>query len=203
MIIIGLTGSIATGKTTITKWLKELNIPVFNADEIVHTLFMQDKDVIDQVTKLWPDCVIDSEVDRTCLRKHVINDPPAIKQLEKITHPKVRQKALAFINENRELKRAAVVLDVPLLYESNQNNLCDCVIVVHCSLDAQRQRAANRGVPLKLLESLLKLHLSVDEKLALADYSINTDGALDQTREKLLEELKEIGTKYKISLLGA
>ena len=114
----------------------------------------------------------------------------------------MREKEIEFIEKNQNLKKSAVVLDVPLLYESDQNDLCDCVIVAYCSSEIQHQRAAERGFNLNLLDHLLKLHLPLSKRLSKADFSINTDGPLDQTHKKLLEELDQISKRYNISLPG-
>lgn len=201
MIIIGLTGSIATGKTTISTWLKELGIPVHNADDTVHQLFREDKAIIETIAKIWPDCITHGEVSRECLRKYVIEDPDTIQKLEDLTHPKVNQQQLDFIEKNRALGKDAVVLDVPLLYESGQNSLCNCILVVHCSPQTQRQRAQERGLSLDFLDHLLNMQLPLSEKLLHAEFSLNTDGSLDQTYTKLIETLHEIEKKYKVSLI--
>lgn len=201
MIVIGLTGSIATGKTTVAKWLIELDIPVFEADAYVHHLFTNNQDVILSIQELWPHCVSQNVVDRSCLRTQVLEDPSALNKLEMILHPRVKTVAIEFIQDCKNKQLPACVLDVPLLYESSQSTLCDCVLVVYCSPETQRQRATSRGVPPSLLDYLTSQQLPLSDKIFKADFKLNTDGTLAETRQLLLHKIHEIENRYDIKMI--
>lgn len=201
MIIIALTGSIASGKSTVVAWLKELGLAVDDADAHVHDIFSKDLSVIDAVGKLWPECVVERHVDRSCLRKHVIGDENALRLLEKITHPAVWKRTQAFIETSKASGKEAVFLDIPLLFETQSSTLYDCTLLVYCSPENQRTRALERGTPAEVFDYLSQQQVPLSEKLAKADFKLNTDGTLAQTRRKLLEVIHQIESKYQIQLI--
>ncbi len=141
MIVIGLTGSIATGKSTVVGWLREMGIQVYDADADVHHMFQHNQDVIEAVRQLWPECVGAEGVDRSCLRQKALNSPQTVKQLEAITHPIVRQLNQEFIEERKAAGDEIVFMDIPLLFETGLDYKHDATLVVACSAENQRARA--------------------------------------------------------------
>jgi len=202
MILIGLTGSIASGKSTTVNWLKELGLHVDDADANVHYMFKHNKDVIEGVRKLWPGCVNEEGVDRACLRQTVLHNETAIKQLEAITHPVVRQMSLQFLAERKKAGDPVVFLDIPLLFESGGEKRYDATLVVYCSPENQRQRALARGMEGSLYDYLLSKQVPTADKIKKADFLLNTDGTLAETKEKLIEVLHQIEQKFSIKILG-
>lgn len=200
-IVIGLTGGIATGKSTVVEWLKELAIPVHDADACVHQMFQNNQNVIESVRVLWPDCVGEAGVNRACLRGKVLKNPAAIKQLEAITHPVVRESTGAFIKEHQALGSEIIFLDIPLLFEGGTEKDYDGTLVVYCSPENQRQRALDRGADPTLFDYLLDQQMPLSQKREQADFTLNTDGTLAETREKLIEVLQEISTRFKCARL--
>jgi dephospho-CoA kinase len=200
MIVVGITGSIATGKTNLVHHLRDLGLHVQDADVAVHQMFETDPTVIEKIRSLWPDCVSD-KVDRACLREKVLEDTATIEKLEAITHPLVRNIDLQFIEERRQAGDDVVFLDVPLLYEAGFDEFVDCAIVVYCAPAEQRRRALARGTDPTLLDYLMARQLPMTDKITRADYAISSDGTLDQTREKLIQVLHQIEQKYGVRIV--
>jgi dephospho-CoA kinase len=201
MIVVGLTGSIATGKSTIVKRLTELGIHVHDADECVHEMFSHNEQVIEDIRKLWPECITGDGVDRNCLRQKVLRDPKAIKELEGITHPIVRKLDEAFLAMRKASGDEAVFLDIPLLYETGRDKDVDCTLVVYCAPEEQRRRVLDRGVDPALFEYLLNLQIPLHEKIKQADYTLSSDGTLAETRIKLIEILHQIEKRFGIHII--
>jgi dephospho-CoA kinase len=202
MIVIGLTGSIATGKSRVVKWLKELDLPVYDADAHVHDMFKHDPQVIAAIKNLWPDCVGEDGVDRSCLRRKVLEAPETIKQLEVITHPVVRRLNQEFIEHHRLAGDPVVFLDIPLLFETKSATY-DAILVVYCSPEHQRERALARGGDPALFEYLLSQQLPLEEKIKKADFILSSDGELAETHKKLIEVLHQIEQRFGIKIIGA
>lgn len=201
MVVIGLTGSIASGKSTVLAWLKELGISVFDSDAAVHELFLHNHDVKDAVRGLWPECVEGQEINRACLRSKVIASKEAIQELEAITHPWVTKKSLEFIRAREQAGDPIVFLDIPLLFEAKQGLPIDQVLVVYCSSENQHKRALSRGTEPSMFDFLISRQLAIDEKLRKSDFQLNTDGTLAETREKLIQLLHDMETKLNVKFI--
>jgi dephospho-CoA kinase len=201
MIVIGLTGSIATGKSTVVGWLRELGIHVNDADASVHHMFKHDARVITAIEKLWPDCIDIHGVDRKALGRKVLHNPQATKKLESITHPIVREYSQKFLAERNAAGDPVVFLDIPLLFEGGMEKTYDATLVVYCSPENQRARALARGADADLFDYLTSQQIPMDEKVKKADFKLNTDGTLAETKENLLEVLHLMETKFNIKLI--
>jgi dephospho-CoA kinase len=143
-VVIGLTGSIAMGKSTAAAFLKYLGIPVFDADAAVHTLMGPRGRATAAIAKRFPDVTGPAGVDRKKLGTQVFANVKALRDLESIVHPLVRDDRERFLRQ-AALRRAGVVaLDIPLLFEGSGQSLCDLVVVVTAPAFLQRQRALSR-----------------------------------------------------------
>ena len=147
MKVIGITGSIGMGKTTISSMLKFFNIPIFNSDKEVKNILECDKTVLFQIQKIWPE-VISSELNQEKINKLALADKIFKSKkdrvlLEKIIHPLVKQKRTQFIRNHSNSK--FVGLDVPLLYETKTNEICDVVFLVKTSKKIQQKRVLKRA----------------------------------------------------------
>ncbi len=191
MIVVGLTGSIATGKSTVSRMLRLMQIPVFDADACVHTLFKKEE-VITAIKKIFPLAVENAVVNRKTLGEIVFKDTKKLKQLEAILHPKVRQAEIAFIKRNQMQKRRLVVLDVALLFESKADILCDEIWVTYCSDFIQRQRIMRRaGMTHEKCESILAKQMPQKEKITQADKCLPTGIGKAFTIRQLKTYLRE------------
>ena len=143
-LVIGVTGSVAMGKSTAAALLKFLGVPVFNADATVHGLMGPKGKAVSAVAARFPGVTGARGVDRKALGAKVFADAKALKDLEAIIHPLVRAERERFLSQMALRRQPVVALDIPLLFEGNNENLCDLVIVISAPAFLQRQRALAR-----------------------------------------------------------
>jgi len=181
MIVLGLTGSIGMGKSTVAAMFAESGVPVFDADAEVHRLQGPDGAAVAAIEAEFPDTTSDLGVNRTLLREAVMADPTAFARLEAIIHPAVAEARQAFLASHRTAP--LVVLDVPLLFEAGGWKHVDKIAVVSAPADVQRERVLARpGMTVERFEAILARQLPDLEKRARADFVIPTGGALTETR---------------------
>ncbi|GIK50708.1 MAG: dephospho-CoA kinase [Hyphomonadaceae bacterium] len=195
MIVLGLTGSIGMGKSTVGKMFAEEGAPVFDSDAAVHALYAAGGAAAAPVEAAFPGVTVDGAVDREALSRRVVGDEAAIKRLEMIVHPLVRQAQAEFLQTNRDAGTKVVVLDIPLLFESGGAKLVDKVAVVSAAADVQRERVLARpGMTAEKFEAILARQTPDAEKRARADFVIDTGGSLEATRAQaraVLDALRE------------
>jgi dephospho-CoA kinase len=201
MKIIGLTGSIASGKSTVVGWIDELGIPTLDSDRSVHELLGPGggavQDVLDEFGSHFG--TIDGGINRILLGDEVFAATQKRLTLESILHPMIRQHRDTFIAEQRKTDAAAIVLDVPLLFETGLEAICDYVIVVHASAKTTVKRALSRpGMTKEKLASILASQMSSEDKKARADLILDSDLPKDRTRDELTNWLSVIG----LSIVG-
>ena len=144
MRVIGLTGGIGMGKSTAAAAFRRAGLPVFDADAAVHRLQARGGRAVRAIARAFPGTVRDGAVDRDALRQRVVFDTAALRRLEAILHPMVRQEERAFLARARRAGRRAVVLDIPLLLETGGDRRVDQVVVVSAPPDIQRHRVRRR-----------------------------------------------------------
>ena len=196
MKIIGLTGSIATGKSTVAGWVDEFGIATHDSDCAVHELLGPGgaavKDVLAEFGSHYG--TIASGINRKSLGDEIFSSPQKRLTMESIVHPMVRQHRETFIVEQRRAHAAAILLDVPLLFETGGEAMCDYVIVVLASARTSAKRALARpGMTEDKLASILASQMPSDEKKARADLILDSDLPKDQTRNQLIDWLSVIG----------
>ena len=195
MIIIGLTGSVASGKSTVAGWIAERGIAVHDADSAVHSLLAADGAAVPDIIARFGTSVLadDGGIDRKKLGNHVFEHPQDRKILESILHPMVRQHRDQFLVDHRRLGSKIVVFDVPLLFETGGDALCDYVIVVHAGEDTIRRRALARpGMTENKLAGILKTQMPASEKCQRADFVLDTDLLPDVTQQHLYSWLDDM-----------
>lgn len=193
MIVIGLTGSLAMGKSTVAHMLRHLHIPVFDADDSVHELLQKDQSIIAAIQKFYPPAVHNNKVDRKILGDYVFVHPKELAKLEAILHPKVREVQQQFIAEMRRLDHRLIALDIPLLFESQGDYQVDKTILVTTDPDTQKQRAFERpGMTEERFQAIRQRQMPEDEKRRRADYCLDSTGPKDLTFQKLQKILDHI-----------
>lgn len=191
MIVVGLTGSIGTGKSTTAAMFRALGIPVHDADATVHALYQ--REAVGPVGKAFPGVVVDGVVDRKALAEVLSDRPGEFKTLEAIIHPMVRRKESEFLEAQRKAGQAVVVLDIPLLFETGGEKRVDKVVVVSCSAETQRERVmARAGMTEEKFAMLLARQIPDEEKRHRADFVVNTDNGLEDARKQVEQILKNL-----------
>ena len=179
MIILGLTGGVAMGKSTVAKLFRAHGIPVHNADEAVHRLY--EGDAVAAVQAVFPQAISSGKVDRDKLRA-LLTSPEHWKKLESVIHPFVHQDREDFLAKARASGARLVVLDIPLLFETKLEAACDAVAVVSAPAHVQKARALARpGMSEEKFNSILARQMPDVEKRARAHYIIETGGSLQAT----------------------
>jgi dephospho-CoA kinase len=170
MRVLGLTGSIAMGKSTAARLLRRMRIPVYDSDAEIHALLAKGGDGVAPVDAAFPGVVRGGAVDRAALGARVFADPASLRRLEAILHPLAWRRQRAFLARHMRARTKLVCLDVPLLYETMGERNCDLVVVVSASAAIQRQRALARpGMTPARLAGILARQMPDAKKRALAD----------------------------------
>ncbi len=195
-LVIGLTGSIAMGKSTAAALLKQLGIPVFDADAVVHRLLGPGGKALPAIAKRFPGVVGKGGVDRKALGAKVFADAGALKDLEAITHPLVGEARGHFLAQAGLRRDGIVALDVPLLFEGTTRHLYDAVVVVSAPAFLQRQRALARAAmtPARL-KGILARQWPDARKRAQADAVIPSSLGKRETLRRLQQVLTLLNAK--------
>lgn len=175
MLIVGLTGSIGMGKSSAGEMLRRLGVPVHDADAAVHRLMEKGGAAVAAVAAAFPGVERGGAIDRRLLGARVLQDSVALRRLEAILHPLVRQETQRFLAQQARLRRPLVVLDIPLLYETGGERRCDAVIVVSAPTFVQRARVLRRrGMTEERFQAVLARQLPDAEKRRRADFVVQT-----------------------------
>jgi dephospho-CoA kinase len=184
--IIGLTGSIGMGKSTVAAMFAEAGIPVFDADAEVRAMQGPGGELLPAIEAAFPGSTGPQGVDRDRLGQQVFADKPALARLEAIVHPAVGARRAAFLAEHDD--KRAVVFDIPLLFERGGHESVDMVVVVSAPPEVQRARVLARpGMTPEKFEHILGLQLPDAEKRARATRVIDTGTTLAATRAQVAE----------------
>jgi dephospho-CoA kinase len=193
MFILGLTGSLGMGKSTTAKFFAEEGVPVHDADAAVHELYAGEAAPL--VEKAFPGTTAGGKVDREKLGKAVLGDPAAMKKLEQIVHPLVRQAEQRFLREAERAGAKVAVLDIPLLFETGGDKRCDAVVVVLAPPAVQRQRAFERpGMTEEKFQALLAKQMPDTEKRARADFVVDSSKGFEAAHQQVREILRKVVT---------
>jgi dephospho-CoA kinase len=186
--VIGLTGGIGSGKSTVSRLLRGLGATVVDADAIVHELQAAGSPMLEQIVEAFgPGVLLDSgELDREALGSLVFADEAARQRLNAIVHPAVGVEMSRCIEEARKAGVPLVVVDVPLLLETGRRGGFEAVVVVYCSKAQQIERQQARdGSSLEEAEQRVKAQLPIEEKRRLADHVIDNSGTPEETERQV------------------
>ena len=194
MIVLGLTGSIGMGKSTVARMFADEGVPVFDADAVVHELQGPEGALVAQIEAQFPGTTGPAGVDRSALAERALAAPEALERLEALIHPAVADARQAFLAAHAEAP--VVVLDIPLLFEKGGAELVDKVAVVSADPEIQRVRTlARAGMTAEKLLRILGHQMPDAEKRARADFVIPTDCSLDETRASVRRILACLGRR--------
>lgn len=193
-MILGLTGGIGSGKSTVSKIFLSMGIKVFDADLIAKDI-LESEEVKEEIKKKLGKNFIDSKnssVNKELLKKEVFNNPKKLKILNEIVHPKVideyRKKYLEFRD-----KKEIVIFDVPLLFEVDLEKYCDKVIVIDIDSKIQIERIKSRdNIDIDLIKKIIAAQMSREERNKKADIIIENNGSLEDLKEKVKKMIEDI-----------
>lgn len=192
MLILGVTGGIATGKSVVTRMLAGLGAPTVSADALAHALLAPDAPTTRAVLAAFPDAAAllsSAVIDRAALGRLVFADPAARRRLEAITHPAIIAALQSQFDAWRPLSAPrAGIGEIPLLFEAGLERLTDKIVVAACTEKMQIARLKARdGLDEGEAKQRLAAQWPLAEKIARADVVINTDGGLDETRRQVAD----------------
>ena len=195
MLLVGVTGSIGMGNSTVAQMFKDHGYGVYNADDTVHYIYENDVEVIEKVERQFPGSTKDGAVNRLALRDILNKDPDKFRDLEQIVHPVTRKYQIIYIKKLIEEGKMGCVLDIPLLFETGGEKYVDVSVVVTASEATQQSRVVlERKVPLEIFNAIKHQQMPDRDKLKKADYIISTDNNIEDTKS----EVKEVAAKIKL-----
>jgi dephospho-CoA kinase len=175
VIVLGLTGSIGMGKSTAARMLRGLGLPVHDADAVVHGILAKGGAAVPAVAAAFPGVERDGAIDRRALGAQVFGDATALARLEAILHPLVRRSQNRFLKRQVRRRRPIAVLDIPLLFETGAERVCDRVIVVSAPALVQSARVLGRpGMTADKLAAIHRQQMPDREKRRRADFVVPT-----------------------------
>jgi dephospho-CoA kinase len=195
--LFGLTGGIASGKSTVAAILRRLGAAVINADELSREVVQPGQEAWKEIVETFASDVLqnDQSLDRKKLRKIVFHDPQARKKLEAIIHPRVRSLAEQRMRELAAAGSSIIVYEVPLLFEGQIHLWLRPVLLVACDLATQKQRLRQRdGLTDIEAQQHLDAQMALEDKRKLADYVIENTGSLDDLEQQVRAVLQEINS---------
>ncbi|WP_300393010.1 dephospho-CoA kinase [Fusobacterium sp.] len=191
-MIIGLTGGIASGKSTVSKILKELGAIIVDAD-IKAKEISEREDVVAEAKNIFGNDIIDNngKIDRVKLKEIVFSNKEKLKELNNLIHPKV-------VNEFKKIKESSnkndiIIFDVPLLFETGMDKMCEKIILVFADKDTQIKRMIERdNIDRELAEKIINSQMSLEEKLKKSQIHIENNGTLEDLKKKAENIYREL-----------
>ena len=191
VFVLGLTGSIAMGKTTVSNMFRDLGVPVWCADTAVKNLYKKNGAATKMISKEYPDVVTENGVDKNKLRNLIHADNRILKNVEAIVHPLLQNSKSNFLKTNKQFP--LVIYDIPLLFEKELEKDFDAVLVVTASTITQRNRVLGRkNMKDKDFQLIKRNQLGEKEKIKKADFVINTDRSLTETCQDVVKVYQKI-----------
>ena len=193
MMIVGLTGSIGMGKSTAAKMLRQMGVPVYDADANVHAIQAKGGVALPAIEAAFPGVVKDGVLDRQALGARVFGNKEALRKLEAIVHPLVGQRQRAFLKRAARRGERLVVLDIPLLFEGAGERRVDATLVVSAPAFLQRHRVMARpGMSKERLDGILRQQVPDAQKRRKATVVIPTGLGLAPTRLALAKAVAKL-----------
>jgi dephospho-CoA kinase len=195
MLLIGLTGNIASGKSTVAEMLSERGATIVDADALARRAVERGTPVYDKIVHTWGSAVLaaDGLLDRAALRQIVFHDHDQLEALNSIVHPEVERQRLALVAEARERGDRIVVCDIPLLFERHLVESFDTVVLVDAPRALRLERlVSERQIPATDAMAMIAAQMPAELKRARADYVIDNDSTLGDLETRVLTVWKEI-----------
>ncbi|WML59500.1 dephospho-CoA kinase [Neobacillus sp. PS2-9] len=197
-LVIGLTGGIASGKSTVSTMFKEMNIPVVDADVEARLAVMKGEAAYFQIIDTFGKDILleDGEIDRQKLGSIIFHQEEKRKLLNEIVHPEVRKRMMGQVEEAQLNGEEVIVLDIPLLFESKLTYMAEKTILVYVDYDIQLERLMKRNsLSIDDAKARIQSQMPLNEKIKLADAVINNNGSIEETKKQLINVLSQFGIK--------
>ena len=179
MLKIGLTGGIATGKSTVSRLFRERGIPIIDADVIARAVVEPGGKAYDGVKATFPRCFNGDRLNRPALGREIFHDEEKRQVLNQLTHPAIRETMQEEMQLHVAKGETVVIFDIPLLFEGTMRDLVDYTVVVYCREEMQLMRLMERnGLTKEEAIARINAQISIDEKKQQADFLINNNGSL-------------------------
>ena len=191
-MIVGLTGGIASGKTTVSKIFKELGAKIIDAD-IKAKEISQREDIVSEIKNIFGNKILDGngEINRNKIKEIVFSDKEKLKMLNNLIHPKVMEE-FKKIKENAD-KNDIIIFDIPLLFETGMDKVCDKIMLVFVDINTQIKRMIERdNITEELAVKIINSQMSLDEKLKKSEIHIENNGTIENLREKAEKIYREL-----------
>ena len=191
-MIVGLTGGIASGKSTVSNIFKELGAEIIDAD-IKAKEISQREDVVSEIKNIFGNKILDEngKIDRNKIKEIVFSDKEKLKMLNNLIHPKVMEE-FKKIKENAD-KNDIIIFDIPLLFETGMDKMCDKIMLVFVDINTQIKRMIERdNITEELAVKIINSQMSLDEKLKKSEIHIENNGTLENLREKAENIYREL-----------
>jgi dephospho-CoA kinase len=190
MLVVGLTGSVGTGKSTVTRFFKELGAYVIDWDEVAREVTHPHSKAWKEIVRYFGNDILNDDltINRQNVADMVFSDREKMTKLNQIIHPQVFREDERITDEIRNLDRDALIIkDIPLLFEVTQPIFVDRVVVVSASEQTQLRRLEEKGMSRDDAQNRIRSQLPLDEKIKAADFVIDNDGPLEETRKQVKE----------------
>jgi len=197
-LVIGLTGGIASGKSTVSNMFKEMDITVVDADLEARLAVEKGEPAYNKIIAEFGREILtkNGEIDRPKLGSIIFHQAEKRQLLNEITHPEVRKRMREQVEHAKKNNEEVVVLDIPLLFESNLTNMVDKTILVFVDNETQLQRLiARNNLSVEDAEARIRSQMPLSEKVILADAVINNNGSIEDTKEQFIDVLTKWGIK--------
>ncbi|MBS5037947.1 MAG: dephospho-CoA kinase [Fusobacterium sp.] len=191
-MIVGLTGGIASGKSTVSKMFKELGAEIIDAD-IKAKEISQREEVVSKMKNIFGNKILNEngKIDRNKIKEIVFSDKEKLKMLNNLIHPKVMEE-FKKIKENAD-KNDIIIFDIPLLFETGMDKMCDKIMLVFVDINTQIKRMIERdNITEELAVKIINSQMSLDEKLKKSEIHIENNGTLENLREKAENIYREL-----------
>jgi len=195
-LVIGLTGGIASGKSTVSNMFKKMNIIVIDADVEARLAVMKGEAAYERIVAEFGREILleNGEIDRQKLGSIIFHQADKRQRLNEMTHPEVRKRMLEQVETAKNKDEEVVILDIPLLFESKLNHMVDKTLLVYVDRETQLHRLIERNnLSLVDAEARIQSQMPLKDKVMLADAVINNNGSIDDTKRQLIGLLAEWG----------
>lgn len=197
-LLFGLTGGIASGKSTVSQLLVKHGALLVDADQVARDVVEQGQPALQEIVSYFGQAVLneDGSLNRSALGTIVFSDKDKLAKLESITHPAIRERMFSTIEQYKDEDPTAVIIaDIPLLYETKQTDLYEAIIVVYVPREIQIKRLMERNnIAEEVATSRVDIQMDIELKRAQADYVIDNSGTLEQTEEQIVGLLQRLGS---------